>query len=56
MGTTNPQVNQSQNSQLKLEEEAWFADRGRGTKRPLRSSPTTPPPPIGDELADRWFR
>jgi hypothetical protein len=41
---------------LPLDEEAWFSDRHRETKRPLRTSPTMPPPPIGDELADRWFR
>jgi hypothetical protein len=37
-------------------EEQWFTDRNRETKRPLKTSPTTPPPPLGDELADRWFR
>jgi hypothetical protein len=38
-------------------EERWFADQGRSpTTRPTRTSSTTPPPPIGDPLADRWFR
>lgn len=37
-------------------EEAWFADRSRESKRLLRTSPTTPPPPIGDTECDRWFR
>lgn len=37
-------------------EEKWFADATRERKRPSRSSPTTPPPPIGDALADSWFR
>lgn len=37
-------------------EEDWFADRSRESKRLLRTSPTTPPPPIGDMFADRWFR
>lgn len=38
------------------DEDRWFAERERTRKRPLRSSPTTPPPPIGDQVADRWFR
>ena len=38
------------------DEERWFAERERDKKRPTRSSPTMPPPPIGDALADRWFR
>lgn len=37
-------------------EEEWFADRSRESKRLLRTSPTTPPPPIGDPFADGWFR
>lgn len=37
-------------------EEGWFKDGQREKKRPLRTSPTTPPPPIGDAMADRWFR
>jgi hypothetical protein len=36
-------------------EEQWFAS-ARQQKRPFRSSPSVPPPPIGDEMADRWFR
>jgi len=56
MYSPNSQVKESQSGQLKQDEEAWFADRGRESKRMLRTSPTTPPPPIGDELADRWFR
>ncbi|MFO0739542.1 MAG: hypothetical protein U0270_26825 [Labilithrix sp.] len=52
----NPRVKESQTGPLEQDEEAWFADRGRESKRLLRTSPTTPPPPIGDELADRWFR
>lgn len=59
MATTNNDVKQSQigtSSGAPIEEEAWFADRGRETTRPLRTSPTTPPPPIGDDLADGWFR
>ncbi len=39
-----------------VEEEAWFSDRSRESKRLLRTSPTTPPPPIGDDVADSWFR
>lgn len=38
------------------DEERWFTERERERKRPLRTSPTTPPPPIGDAVADRWFR
>ena len=56
MASPKPQINIPQNPQLNLDEEAWFTDRNRETKRLLRTSPTTPPPPIGDELADRWFR
>jgi hypothetical protein len=37
-------------------EEEWFADRSRESKRLLRTSPTTPPPPIGDAFVDRWLR
>jgi hypothetical protein len=37
-------------------EEDWFNDYQRERKRPLRASPTSPPPPIGDPLADGWFR
>lgn len=47
------------------DEDRWFAERERQKKRPsfspppergpLGSSPTTPPP-IGDQVADRWFR
>ena len=37
-------------------EESWFADRSRESKRLLRTSPTTPPPPMGDPIADSWFR
>ncbi|MBX3213370.1 MAG: hypothetical protein KF850_15140 [Labilithrix sp.] len=37
-------------------EERWFGDYSRERARPVRQSPTTPPPPIGDALADRWFR
>jgi len=36
-------------------EEFWFNDYGR-RKLPLRLSPMTPPAPIGDPLADSWFR
>jgi hypothetical protein len=49
-------VNPQPISSLNLDEEAWFSDRNRETKRPLRTSPTMPPAPIGDDLADRWFR
>lgn len=56
MASPDPRVKESQSSQLELDEEAWFSDRNRERKRPLRTSPTTPPPPIGDEVADRWFR
>ena len=38
------------------DEERWFYERSQERKRPSRSSPTTPPPPIGDDMADRWFR
>lgn len=37
-------------------EEAWFADRSRESKRMLRTSPTTPPPPMGDDMVDSWLR
>jgi hypothetical protein len=56
MASKSIKVNESQLPKPEQVEEAWFADRGRETKRPLRTSPTTPPPPIGDELADKWFR
>jgi hypothetical protein len=46
----------SQQSDFQNEEERWFTEHGRERKRPLRTSPTTPPPPIGDDLADHWFR
>jgi hypothetical protein len=36
-------------------EEQWFASATQ-QKRPFRVSPSVPPPPIGDEMADRWFR
>jgi hypothetical protein len=52
-----PKVNeQSQSPSFQSDEEQWFVDHRRERKRPLRTSPTTPPPPIGDEVADRWFR
>ena len=38
------------------DEERWFSDREREKKRQTRTSPTRPPPPIGDVVADRWFR
>ena len=41
---------------FQTDEEQWFSDYNRERKRPLRTSPTTPPPPIGDALADSWFR
>ncbi len=49
---------QPQAPNFQSDEEQWFGDYGRERKRPLRYSPTTPPPPspIGDDLADRWFR
>ncbi|MDF2694074.1 MAG: hypothetical protein K0S65_2457 [Labilithrix sp.] len=47
---------QPQTTRFQSEEEKWFGDYRREQKRPLRSSPSTPPPPIGDDLADRWFR
>ena len=47
---------QPQAPSFQSDEEKWFCDYGRERKRPLRHSPTTPPPPIGDDLADRWFR
>ena len=47
---------QSQSPSFQSDEERWFGDYGRERKRPLRTSPTTPPPPIGDALADKWFR
>jgi hypothetical protein len=50
-------VKEPQPQTFQNEEEKWFADaRGRERKRPLKTSPTTPPPPIGDALADGWFR
>jgi len=47
---------QQEAPRLQFDEEKWFGDYVRERKRPVRQSPTTPPPPIGDELADRWFR
>ena len=51
-----PNMSPFQKPSFQTEEETWFSDRNRETKRPLRTSPTTPPPPIGDPLADSWFR
>ena len=52
-----PSANEKPQPQsFQVDEEKWFCDYGRERKRPLRQSPTTPPPPIGDELADGWFR
>jgi hypothetical protein len=49
--------NEQQTPNFQSDEEMWFSDHGKGRKRPLRQSPSTPPPPpIGDDLADRWFR
>jgi hypothetical protein len=50
------QDKQSNGASWEADEERWFSDRDRSQKRPFRSSPTTPPPPIGDALADGWFR
>jgi hypothetical protein len=36
-------------------EEEWFASATQ-QRRPFRMSPSLPPPPIGDDMADRWFR
>jgi hypothetical protein len=36
------------------DEERWFA--ASEPKRPLRACPSAPPPPIGDAIADQWFR
>ncbi len=48
---------QTEPQPFQTSEESWFKDhRGREMKRPFRSSPTMPPPPIGDALADGWFR
>lgn len=47
---------QPKNASFLSDEEQWFVDFRRERKRPLRTSPTTPPPPIGDALADTWFR
>ncbi|HVH47533.1 MAG TPA: hypothetical protein VM925_34595 [Labilithrix sp.] len=47
---------QPQGPNFQSDEEKWFVDFQRERKRPLRTSPTTPPPPIGDALADSWFR
>jgi len=59
MVSSNGMVGSADQQQLnsEYEEERWFTDRdGRDRKRPLRTSPTMPPPPIGDALADGWFR
>jgi hypothetical protein len=50
------QAQESRNPSYKFDEEQWFTDRSRERKRPLKTSPTTPPPPLGDPLADGWFR
>ena len=34
MGSPNLRIDESQSSPPKVEEEAWFADRGRESKRP----------------------
>jgi hypothetical protein len=47
---------QPQLVQFQSAEEQWFSDGNRERKRPTRTSPTMPPPPIGDPVADRWFR
>lgn len=48
---------QPQTPPFQSEEDTWFViSQRRDRKRPLRTSPTTPPPPIGDALADGWFR
>ena len=36
-------------------EEAWFDEPSSSRRISLRPTPT-PPPPIGDREADRWFR
>jgi hypothetical protein len=56
MSPSNVIDEQPQNSSFRSDEEKWFSDYRRERKRPVRCSPTTPPPPIGDDLADRWFR
>ena len=38
------------------EEEAWFNAYENKQKPPHRASPRPPPTPIGDPLADKWFR
>jgi hypothetical protein len=47
---------QPQSPTFESDEEKWFSESGQQRKRPLKTSPTTPPPPLGDALADRWFR
>jgi len=49
-------VQEPQGPNFQKDEESWFSDASRERKRPLRTSPTTPPPPIGDAVADGWFR
>lgn len=39
------------------EEEKWFAEGDRLWKRQVRAPQSPPkPPPIGDPLADSWFK
>lgn len=59
MAASNSNVKESQNATRTggfVEEESWFADKSRESKRMLRNSPTTPAPPLGDDVADQWFR
>jgi hypothetical protein len=37
------------------DEERWFL-AAEPFRQPVRISQPPPPPPIGDPLADRWFR
>jgi hypothetical protein len=36
-------------------EERWFSDFSHGRRRPVRPAPR-PAAPIGDALADKWFK
>jgi len=56
MASPDPKVKESQFTKFQQEEEAWFSDRSRESKRLLRTSPTTPPPPMGDDEVDSWLR
>ena len=49
-----PQTLQDQTLAFNPEEERWFA--ASEPKRPILVCPSVPPAPIGDPMADQWFR